>query len=51
MKEIEDERFLDLDFFLGTFERADPPRLHKRGENPPDQARDEQPEKKRWPHD
>ena len=35
VQEIEDERFLDLDFLVRTLERADAPRCDTRGENQP----------------
>ena len=50
MQEIEDERFLDQDLFLGTFELANPATQKMRGDDPPAERRDEQCNQKSRPH-
>ena len=51
VQEIEDEGFLDLDLLLRELEQADAPRQHQRGRDPPDDGRNEEPEKKGRPHE
>ena len=47
VEEIEDEIFLDLDFFVRAFEAADAPALPLISQQPADERSDEQPEKKK----
>ncbi len=51
VQEIEDQRFLDLNLLLRTFQRPNAPRHAPSGKNPARQRRDQQPEEKDWPHD
>ena len=51
VEKIKNQRLFDLDFFLRTLERADPPDLQESRRRPSDQADNEQPEEKRSPHE
>src|SRR5205814_8759120 len=50
VEKIEDERFLDLNFFLRAFELANANALPPPGEGPGRERRDEQAEENDWPH-
>ena len=50
VQEIEDERFLDLNFFFRAFERPDPAGLPLYGIDPARDRREQQPEEKNRPH-
>ena len=50
VQEIEDERFLDLDFFFRAFQRPYPPGLSLRGVDPPRDGREQESEEKDRPH-
>ena len=50
VQEIEDERFLDLDFFLRTFEQPDAPAKQDRGINPAGNGYEQQPAENNRPH-
>ena len=50
VEKIEDQRFLDLNLFLRTFELANPVALPPPGENPARERRNQQPKKNDWPH-
>ena len=50
MQEIENQRFLDLDLLVRTFQSANPPCLEAGGDNPSGNRRDKQSEEKSRPH-
>ena len=50
VQEIENERFLDLDLLVRTFQLANPPCLEAGGNNPSGNRRDKQSEEKSRPH-
>ena len=50
VQEIEDERFLDLDFLMRALQPANPPRLEVGSDNPPGHRRDKQSKEKSRPH-
>ena len=51
VQEIENERFFDLNFFMGAFQTSNSPRLVVGGENPTGHRRNKQSEEKSRPHD
>src|SRR5207237_3880733 len=48
VQKIEDQRFLDLHFFLGTFQAPNAAPLSQQRENPQAKAAEEQPEENSW---
>ena len=50
VQEIEDERFLDLNFLMRALQPANSPRLEISSDNPPGERRDKQSKEKSRPH-
>ena len=50
VKEIENERLLDLNLFMRPFQSSNPPRLGITGDSPTSERRDKQSKEKSRPH-